>query len=253
MRLLIATGAVAIMASTGVTAMQLASHHSQAPSPLAAVTGALAETSAESYSFRLDSTSQIAGSEVSSSVATGAFDPRRELGMELLTTRSGLRSARMQIRFVGNYVYTWIAPGSGFKAIAKPWDKAPRFGPGGTTGDDPYSFATDRPVSPAGLSRVLAAAGTVRYARHASGPGRAGTIYVFTARLSGGRNWESLSGTVYLDQQGRVRRLVTITAEPGFTTDRNLRFGEFGSPVTVAAPPARQVEYTSTPPWGLYF
>ena len=83
------------------------------------------------------------------------------------------------------------------------------------------------------------------------GPGWNGIRYAFTVRL-GMR--ESVSATVYLDQQERVRRLVTITAQEGLTIDREFTFGDFGAPVPVTTPPASQVKYTSGRPyWGYYF
>lgn len=253
MRELAAAGAVAAVAAAGVTAAMLAASASHAPSALAAVTSALAKTSADSYSFSLDSTVQSAGRVRSSDVVTGAFDPRHELGAEVLTWH-GVLSAKAQIRFIGKYVYTWVSPGSGLGTIGKPWDKAPVPSPEADIlpGDGPYGFVSDRPVSPAGLSGVLRSAGRVSDGGPASGPGWTGTKYAFTASLSGGR--ESISGTVCVDQQGRVRRLVTITTEEGVTTDRDLTFGDLGAPVSVTAPPVSQVKYTGGGPyWGFYF
>jgi hypothetical protein len=56
-----------------------------------------------------------------------------------------------------------------------------------------------------------------------------------------------------VDQQGRVRRLVTITTQGRVTTDRYLTFGDFDAPVAVTAPPVSHVKYTSTPYWGFLF
>ena len=67
---------------------------------------------------------------------------------------------------------------------------------------------------------------------------------------------ETVSGTVDIDQQGRVRRLVTITTQGRYgkvTTDTDLTFGNFGAPVPVTAPPASQVGYTGTPYSGYFF
>jgi hypothetical protein len=58
----------------------------------------------------------------------------------------------------------------------------------------------------------------------------------------------------YVDMQGRVRRLMTTTTQKsGLTTYRDLTFGDFGAPVLATAPPASQVQYTSSPYWGFYF
>jgi hypothetical protein len=254
MRALAATGVVAAVAAAGVTAALLAQSATGAPSPLSVVTSALAKTSADSYSFSLDSTVQMAGRYVHSDVVTGAFDPRRELGAEVLTSHGvGVHPGKAQIRFIGRYLYTWVSPGSGLGTVGKPWNMSPDppAGANEIPEDDPYGFVSDRPVSPAALSVVLRSAGTVSDGRPASGPGWTGTKYTFTARLFDAR--ESISGTLYVDQQGRVRRLVTITTEEGLTTDRDLTFGHFGAPVPVTAPTVSQVKYTSKPYWGFYF
>jgi hypothetical protein len=84
--------------------------------------------------------------------------------------------------------------------------------------------------------------------------------YTFTARLYGGR--ESVSGTVYVDKQGQVRRLLTSTIQQGadatkkaaLTTRRDITFGHFAAQVAASAPPASQVKSTSGEPyWGFYF
>jgi len=187
-------------------------------------------------------------------VVSGAFDPRHGLGTELLAARQPQRPVTAQIRFLGRYVYTRVSGSSTFR---KPWDKAPvppEAGDGIPPRYEIYGFVTDRPVSPATLSGALRSAGTVREAGSASGPGWTGTRYKFTVRFPEGR--QSLTATVELDQQGRVRRLVTITTQGkqgDITTDRDLTFGGFGAPVPVTAPPASQVAYTSRPYWGFLF
>ena len=251
-----ATAAAALAA--GVTAARHAA--SAAPSPPAAVTSALARTSADSYIFSLDTTVQVAGRTLNSDVVSGAFDPRHDRGTELLTARSAGQTQRAQIRFIGADLYTSVSPGSGF---GKPWDKSPAAAAaaGGMPPGDLYGFVSDRPVSPAALTVVLRAPGTaVRDAGPVSGPGWTGTRYTFTARLYDGR--ESVSGTVYVDQQGQVRRLMTSTTQQGRraakkagpTTRRDITFGHFTAPVPASAPPASQVKYTSGEPyWGFYF
>lgn len=243
------------VAAAGVTAALLAASPSPAPTALAVVTSALAKTSASSYRFSLNSVVRFSGRELRSDVVSGAFAPGHGLGTELLVaTPAGRHPATAQIRFTGRYVYTRISPGSGLGTISKPWDKAP-LPPVAADGIPPgyelYGFVSDHPVSPAELSGVLRSAGTVRAAGSASGPGWTGTRYVLTARSPGGR--ESVTATVYVDQQGRVRRLVTTTTQRRVTTGRDLTFGDFGAPVPVTAPPAGQVAYTSRPYWGFLF
>jgi hypothetical protein len=252
MRVLVAAGAAVAVAATGVTAALLAAPGGVAPAT-AAVTSALTQTSSESYSFSLDSSVQTNGHDVHSDVVSGAFDPRHELGTELLTTSAQQRPVRAQIRFVGKYVYTWVSPGSGLGTVGKgkPWNKAliPPVEQQGAQGINLYGFVSDQPVSPAELSGLLRSAGAVRDAGPASGPGWTGTRYTFTA----GRSDSQVSGTAYVDQHGRVRRLVTITTEEGITTDRSITFGDFGAPVSVTMPSASQVKFTDSPYWGFYF
>ncbi len=251
-RVLAAPGTAAAAAS--VTAALLTGCASHPPTALAVVSSALTKTAAQSYSFHLDSAVWFnKARELNSDVVSGAFDPQRGLGTELLATRVPQGPVAAQIRFVGTYVYTRVSAGSALGSIGKPWDKAPvpSVEADGMPGYEVYGFVTDRPVSPVELAKVLRSAGAVRDEGSASGPGWTGTKYAFTARFSGPT--ESVSGTVYVDQQGRVRRLVTITTQGGVTTDRDLTFGDFGAPVPVSAPPVSQVKYTTRPYWGFLF
>jgi hypothetical protein len=250
-QLLAAAAAIAAVAG-GTTALLTASAARHPPTALATVTRALAATSADSYSFSLHSTVKFSGSELRSDLVKGAYDPRDGLGTELLAMgRSRGAPVRIQIRFASKYVYTQVAPGSQF---GKPWNKSPVPPAGTTQENDVYGFVSDQPVRPAELSGLLRSAGTVREAGPASGPGWTGTRYEFTARIPGAQ--ETVSGTVDIDEQGRLRRLVTITTQGihgKLTTERSLTFGNFGAPVPVTAPPAAQVGYTSTPYLGFFF
>ena len=247
--------AAAVAVAAGGTAALLARSASDPPSPLAALTGALARTSQENYRFRLNVTVLYAGTERSSVVVSGALDPGHERGTELLAVRLAryARDSRTAwIRFTGKYVYTRVSAEPGPWPAGKPWDKAPVPAAGALPLGDLYGFVSDWPVSPDELRAVLRqSAATARDAGPASGPGWTGTRYSFTARLS---PRSSLSGIVYVDNQGRARRLVTTTTEESrVTTYRNLIFAGFGTPVPVTVPPASQIHYTSTPYWGFYF
>jgi hypothetical protein len=255
--LAVGSAVVAAALAAGITA---ALHVAAAPpSPLSAVTSALARTSAQSYTFSIATTLRRPGRELSSDLVSGAYDPRWHLGMELLTARSAGQAKRAQIRFIGAYLYTSVSPGSGF---GKPWDKSPLAAAAATAmpPGDLFGFVSDQAVRPSELTVVLRSAGTtVHDAGPASGPGWTGVRYTFTASLADGR--ESVSGNVYVDQQGRVRRVTSTTEEgaqatgrPFLTTQRDIAFGGFGAPVRVPAPPASQVKYTSGQPyWGFYF
>lgn len=252
-KLMLAAAAVAA-AAAGVTAALLTMSAGHPPAALATVTSALVNTSAGSYSFTLNSTVKFMGRELHSDAVSGSYDPGHRVGTELLlaTETPGGDPVRIQIRFTGGYVYTQVAPGSGF---GKPWNKSPVPPAAAAMPEsDIYGFVSDQPVSPVELSAVLRSAGAVREVGSVSGPGWTGTRYAFTARFPGAD--ESVSGTVDIDQQGRVRRLVTVTTEGRrgrLTTDRDLTFGNFGAPVRATPPLASQVGYTSTPYSGYFF
>jgi hypothetical protein len=258
MPVLVATSVlVTAAAAAGITAALAMAPATS--SPLSAVTSALTRTSAQSYTFSLDTTVRGPSKELNSDLVSGAYDPRQHLGTELLTTHAAGQTKRAQIRFIGAYLYTSVSPGSGF---GKPWDKSPLAAAtaAGMPPGDLYGFVSDRMVSPSELIVVLRAAGTaVHDSGPVSGPGWTGIKYTFTASLYGGR--ESVGGTVCVDQQGRVRLITTTTEEgkqttgtPFLTTDRDITFGDFGAPVRVTKPPVGQVTYTSgTPYWGFYF
>ena len=252
MRLLAAVTVAAAAAVAGVTAKVLAPPGRQAPSALATVRSALATTSAASYSFEMDTVVPSLADLVAPIAVSGAFDPRHRVGTEVLTTRSKKQPEKMQIRFIGKYVYTWV---SGTETVGEPWNKAlvPLAGANGLPLNDPYfyGFITDEPVSPAGLSSLLGSAGEVRKTGLADGPGWSGVKYAFTARLLGGK--ESVSGTLDVDQQRRVRKLVMITRQGKVAVDREITFSDFGAPVPVTAPAVSQVKTTSTPYSGYYF
>jgi hypothetical protein len=250
-RLLAVTAAVAAAA---VTAALLARPAGRPPSPLAALTSALARTPQESYSFRLDFTVTHAGRDIRSVTVSGTLDPAHQHGTELLnapSARSPRPSWRARISFTGKYVYTRVSPSPG-STMRKPWDKTPALATAALPASDPDGFVSDQPVSPGELrGELLRSTATVRDTGPASGPGWTGTRYAFTARLS--PEW-SLTGIASVDTLGRVRRIVTtITSKYGITQNRNLTFGDFGTPVSVTAPPASQVQYTRSPYWGLYF
>jgi len=256
---ILAVGSVVAAAALAVVITAALHPAPAAPSPLSAVTNALARTSAQSYTFSLDTTVRTPIREVSSDLVSGAYDPRQHLGTELLTAHAAGQIKRAQIRFIGAYLYTSVSPGSGFGEL---WDKSPLAAAtaAGMPPGDLYGFASDQTVSPSELDVVLRSAGTaVRDSGPVSGPGWTAIKYTFTASLYDGR--ESVSGSVYVDQHGRVRRMTTITneggqkgGEPFLTTDRNITFGDFGAPVRVTAPPAGQVKVTSGEPyWGFYF
>jgi hypothetical protein len=248
-RTLVPAGAVAALGGAAALAVTLTATVASAPSALAAVTAAAAKTSAESFRFTSSET------EVTSPATpqynnppfrfTGVFDPRHGLGEE------SIAQDRILILFVGGHTYSSLPPGEEF-APGKHWEEfpvePPRPGVGPLTG---IGNPSGEPTDPDTLLGSLKSAGSVQAEGPASGPGWTGTKYAFTLRpVKGATVSQTVRGTVYVDNQGRVRRLVTTDTWPmwfsngakGTTTaTSDVTFGGFGVRVSVTAPPASQV------------
>jgi hypothetical protein len=256
-RSLVAVGAAAIVAA--VVAITVSAV--QAPSAFAQVMQAAARTAAQSY--QVSSTSSLVkapglGSPQPTVTVTGEFDPSRDAG-EWTTSRG------VQIRNVGGYVYvtmttairTTFARVSGVPIPAgKSWLRIPmpaQSGAGVTTAE--LALLGGIPVNgelvdPQSLLSLLESATAVRDVGPASGAGWTGSAYTFTVTttLPGPVHVTvSTSGTVDVDQQGRVRQLAAVESiagpEPIGGTERKvtLTFGDFGLPVSVSTPPASEI------------
>jgi hypothetical protein len=252
-RTLVPAGAVVALGAAAVLGLTLTATVAGAPSALAAVTAAAAKTSAGSFRITSTVTQVIAaapGDDGPPVRVTGVFDPGRGLGEEETAP------SMLQVRIVGGHIYVKLAGSrfsfaSEFLAHGKPWvgSALPPPGP-----DTSLSLAAavngDVPIDPGALLGLLKSVASVRAEGPASGPGWTGTRYAFTERLSDANGPMAVSGTVYVDNQGRVRRLVTnqtrtiwLTsgAKTSATTTFDVTFGGFGVRVSVTAPPASQV------------
>jgi hypothetical protein len=233
----VAAGALAAVTATG------------APSALAAVASAATKTASESYRVSMISTEsgKPKGSWKSAGPvrATGEFDPARQIGEEISSTGG-------RYLYIGGYVVYWMAPGG--KGIhGKPWVMyhtvpasaiSPRFLLG-----LPIGGSLNVTVSPQDLLTLLKSVSTVRDEGPASGPGWTGTRYSFSMTVNKSGPYQIVRGTVDVDQQGRVRRLVATSVFrggfsliPGIDSVTNdITFSDFGLRVSVTAPPASQV------------
>jgi hypothetical protein len=263
-RVLVPAGAAATLALAGAVtlAVSLTATVASAPSAFAAVTAAAAKTSTESFRVTMtitNTTEAVSGSSVSRYRVTGEADPSHAVGEETVAS-SNLLTGPLQLRFIGQDIYVDVpapnlqAPPSGSGGSAakggvspKPWSEAalwPRLtakqlvvSPG---------FDSQQAVDPGALLALLRSAGTVTKEGPASGPGWTGTKYRFTVATSG--RVSPVTGTVYVDREGQVRRLVTImTLQLGGgyhdTSTEDVSFSDFGAPVSVTAPPASQVTW----------
>jgi DNA-directed RNA polymerase specialized sigma24 family protein len=241
---LVRSGAVAALGGAAALGVTLTATVADAPSALAAVTAAAAKTSAQSFAVTQVFSSASEDGKQLSWLSTGVFDPRHRLGKEIV--------GGVQIRFVGGTMYSEVGASSPL-SHGKPWVESPTpplqsTGTAAATGWITQGFSLNQPVDPSALLGLLKSAASVQAEGAASGPGWTGTKYAITAEPPKGATiGGTTTGTVYVDNQGRVRRLVTtLTWQlPGSSTRQHLTtdvtLGGFGVRVSVAPPPASQV------------
>jgi hypothetical protein len=222
-RTLVPAGAVAVAA----VAVTLTATVAAAPPASAAVKAAAAKTSAESFHVTMEQSTVVGSSSGARSSArmAGDFDPSRGLGEETAS-----RGPVSQVRYLGEHVYARISKTDPL-GHGKPWVE---------------SLNVGLPYDPGTFLAQLEKEGTATGEGPASGPGWTGRKYAFTVRAV--KNGPvTNSGTVYVDNQGLVRRLVMTTTllpvpgEPWEQLTDDVTFGDFGVSVPVAAPPASQV------------
>lgn len=254
-RSLVAVGAAGIVAAVAAITVSAL----QAPSAFAQVTQAAARTAAQSY--QVTSTSTLVKGPTGAQPAvtvTGEFDPGGRVGE--WTTSQGV-----QIRNVGGYIYVPVTNAlrtalDRVRGVLVPagesWLRIPMPAQSGaevTTAE--LALLGGIPVDaelvdPQSLLSSLESATAVREVGPASGPGWTGSAYTFTVTttLPGPVHVTvSTTGTVDVDQQGRVRQLDAVESIAGPApiggTERKvtLTFGDFGLPVSVSAPPASEI------------
>jgi hypothetical protein len=229
-RSLVPAGAVAALAGAAAVAVTLTATVATAPSASAAVTAAAAKTSTESFRVTMSittTTEAVAGSSVSRYRVTGEADPSHGVGEETVASKD-LLTGPLQLRFIGQDIYidaqspvfsrvaapapggspTYKVPARGAGLSPRPWSGAalyPRLTGKQLVGSP--GFDSQQAVDPGALIALLRSAGTVTREGPASGPGWTGTRYGFTVATSG--RVSSVTGTVYVDRQGQVRRLLT--------------------------------------------
>ena len=259
-RSLMAVGAAGIVAAVAAITLSTV----QAPSAFAQVTQAAARTAAQSYQVNVTSTLVKApgpgGGSKPPETITGEFDPAAHVGEDT-------NSQGFQVLYVGNYVYLPVT--SDLRAAynnlphapipaGKSWLRIPRPPQSGVDATAAELTLLGSPVmgldpvDPQDLLSLLESATQVREVGPASGSGWTGSQYTFTvgATLPGPLHSPvSITGTVDVDQQGRVRQLDAVESIMGTVQNVAITFGDFGLPVSVSAPPADQ---TFTPPIGEY-
>jgi hypothetical protein len=249
-RIALGTAVAGVLAATTTLTLTITT----APSALAELTSAVSATAGESYDFSatLASVPLPAGGPVPSKLArvSGAFDPARRTGQEML-------GGGGQLRFIGRYAY--LRPPAGSPAIpgAKSWVRTPdqplwERTPGGQGLTVPGGPGSVAETNPQNLLALLKSASTVDHQGSASGDGWTGTSYTFTARITfnpagNGQPVVTAAGTVGVDQEGRVRHFDATYTLPAAGSSPPQRvtvattFSDFGTPVSVSPPPGHDV------------
>lgn len=181
----------------------------------AQVVAAVDNTSKES--FRIHTTS-------GPKTFDGAFAPARREGFIVSSDGS-------ETRFVGDLMY--IRTGSG------KWLAQPRIE--GVLKDAPAAVRLVKlaPQDPQAALQELRSATQVREDGQAAGHGWTGTRFTFRLSGDGDLKRGKVTGSVEIDAEGRVRRLAMNFGDGHSTIEA---FSDFGTPVSVTAPPADQVE-----------
>ena len=245
-RATLSAAAAAVVAAAAAITLTLA----QAPSALAQLTSAVSRTAGQSYHFSATTTRVTLRSGTPMTVRTdlsGAFDPTRRIGEEATSTGE-------QTRFIGSYVYLHghltLPAGKSWQRASSPTLWAPV-----TPNRQPRLTAgllSLAETSPQNLLALLGSASQVSRQGSVSGPGWTGTRYEFSVTVAigpagSGQPAVRAAGTIDVDELGRVRHLdaaYTLPATAAAPPERatvEMTFSGFGAPVSVSAPPARDV------------
>jgi hypothetical protein len=250
-RVTLAAAAACVVAAASIITLTIV----QAPSALAELTSAISRTAGQTYHFGATiTTAPLRPDEVLPAprvrVTSGAFNPPQRVGEE--TSSSG------QLRFIGGYVYLaagkdgklTLPDGKSWARVASPQMWAP------VTADQRLTINAGilsvAETSPQNLFAMLKSVSTVDRQGSASGTGWTGTRYAFSVGVTFDLGQGTLvavtaTGTVDVDQQGRVRHLdaaYTLPAVASAPAERDtvdMTFSDFGAAVSVSPPPASEV------------
>jgi opacity protein-like surface antigen len=240
-RVLVPSLASLTLAAVIAVAALAASVVTGTPSAQARVAAAAGRTATESFRVRMSSGTIGQGSKQPiTQVMEGFFDPARHTGW--------LHAKGLEVRYVGDVVYSQLPAGT--TSDGKRWVAVRR------------SFVmVDQPLPPIAVVKVgfwdpqealalLRSAFSVHEQGRVSGDGWSGRRYAFDLR-DGQQAKDNLgmTGTVDVDQSGRVRRLdVTVLVETasGQRADNFrtvMEFRDYGAHETVSAPPAAEITH----------
>jgi len=241
-RVLVPSLASLTLAAVIAVAALAASVVTGTPSAQARVAAAAGRTATESFRVRMSSGTTGQGSkQPTTQVMEGYFDPARHTGR--------LHAKGLEVRYVGDMVYSQLPAGT--TSDGKRWVAVRR----------PFVMV-GKPLPPIAVVKVgfwdpqealalLRSAFSVHEQGRVSGDGWSGRRYAFDLR-DGKQAKDNLgmTGTVDVDQSGRVRRLdVTVLVETasGQRADNFrtvMEFRDYGAHETVSAPPAAEITHT---------
>jgi len=214
------------------------------PSAQARVAAAAGRTASAGYRVRIVST-KIDKAPAPSSSATqtteGVFNPAQRTGRLLIQGHG----QGLEVRFVGDMVYTELHTEAGFKG--KRWVAEKRSADPDVAMPAFVQLTKLAWQDPQQALARLRSAAAVHEQGPLSGDGWSGRRYAFELTDKDGKRGTQVTGTVDVDQSGRVRRLeVTerVTTNAGRTagTLRTvIEFRDYGAHETVSAPPTGEV------------
>jgi hypothetical protein len=226
--------AVAVLAASVVTG---------APSAQARVAAAAGRTANQSYRVQILSTKSAGpGGPTATQTSEGVFDPARRTGRLLVG------SPPVELRFVGDMVYLELPERS--RSGARRWAAGRRAFDSGTSMPLFVQLTKLTWQDPRQTLARLRSAAAVRDQGRAAGDGWSGRRYAFELTDDQAKGPATVTGSVEVDQAGRVRRLEVaerLTAGPAGTASGTVRtvmeFRDYGVRETVSAPPASAIDH----------
>ncbi len=211
-------------------------------------------SAAGSSKFTLATTTMVSGQTVSLN-GSGAFDYAHRTGMMTFAIPAGVsgRTATLEERLLGDAVYITLPgqPGTFYKLSLSQLGSTSL----GSGADPTAGLAVLRGATAVRIvgHELVRGADTTRYsgsydvaAALAKAPAKIRAVLAATLSSS---NLSAVPFEAFLDDQGRMRRLVTrLSAHSPSLPNQviesitTLEFFDFGTPVTVSAPPASQVK-----------
>jgi len=231
----------AVMASTACTDTEhRESHTSAAPTKAPAAELADAADLLKNDTFKMTMTIKI---DTTNAKLDGALDPTKKIGAFTATTKRDGGTSIIEWRILGDIVYLKTKAPSPPSTKDKPWRRLDQ----ADNGSLAESFDGAKMANP-----LTQAAGVQRTsARHFTGTFSTAAVAVAfglptPSTSSGVTPASTVAFTADLDDQGRLTRYhLDVPRTKGGTYPMDLTYSDFGTPVSVQAPPADQIAGSS--------